>query len=433
MDRSYRDFDAYLREIEQERQLERQDRCPPEIPVPFGALLVAIVVLPLAIPLFLWLSVTRITEIIADLVVFNHQTFVAFVRDKFEKGSPTCGGRLCSLFNWYTGLYVLINIVLVIGWALLVALYPVVGVMHTMVECAWRAYDESDMWEESLVAGLGDVVRLNKADKEACAEQIAQYCAVGGVSPGRWLLAAGDFFLLTGVFEGIKCIQPMLNLHQRLLGLVDSVLDQTNNAHSGLEVATTAGVKAAKTVQKAAEVLEELGIKIPVSSAPAMTAHADILKQTSPRFALSQSRKSGFPSRRRSPRRSRDASRCSPPCSTALWPPCRVRSWTSSARIGRKSSKRRQARGPHRSRPRVLSSPCWPWCAVSSSGACCWLTSTSALLSQCGWNELHQRTHLQAASKHCSVFVHTLVVQWRSLRSQFIPWRSVQVPSCGSF
>tara|TARA_B110001452_G_scaffold186415_2_gene156873 strand:- start:481 stop:1350 length:870 start_codon:yes stop_codon:yes gene_type:complete len=270
MDRSYRNFDAYLKEIEQERLLQRQDRCPPELPVPLGALLVAVVVLPLSIPLFMWLSVTRITEIIADLVVFNHQTFVAFVRDKFKKGSPTYGGRLCSLFNWYTALYVLINVVLVIGWALLVALYPVVGVLHTMVECAWRAYDESDMWEQSLIAGLGDVVGVNKTDKEVFAEQIAQHCVVGGANPGRWLLAAGDFFLLTGVVEGVKCISPMLHLHQRLLGLVDSVLNQTNNAHSGLEAATTAGMKAAKTVQKAAQVLEELGIKIPVSQAPAM-------------------------------------------------------------------------------------------------------------------------------------------------------------------
>ena len=45
----------------------------------------------------------------------------------------------------------------------------------------------------------------------------------------RASLCVCDFFLLSGVAEGIKCVPPTYKLHQRLFKLLDGLLDTVND------------------------------------------------------------------------------------------------------------------------------------------------------------------------------------------------------------
>ena len=70
------------------------------------------------------------------------------------------------------------------------------------------------------------------------AEAIAERCVLGSCNVGRGLLYLGDFFLLTGVVEGLKRLPSIYRLHRKLLKLLKKLLDGVN----ALERAQVLGV-----------------------------------------------------------------------------------------------------------------------------------------------------------------------------------------------
>ena len=123
-----------------------------QFPIPLGSSLVAILMFPLAILVFLPFSVKLISEVMIGLIKLIHRKYSEYkegaYNDAVESGS--CAPWLVAPFNWYFKYWLAIEFILILVWPLLLIVHPIAGALHAMFEAGKQTYNESDLVDEAL-------------------------------------------------------------------------------------------------------------------------------------------------------------------------------------------------------------------------------------------------------------------------------------------
>ena len=123
-----------------------------QFPIPLGSTLVAILMFPLAILVFLPYSLKLITEVMFGLIHLVHRKYSEYTEGKYNDAvsEGSCVPWLVAPFNWYFKYWLAIEFILILLWPLLLIVHPIAGALHAMFEASKQTYNESDLVDEAL-------------------------------------------------------------------------------------------------------------------------------------------------------------------------------------------------------------------------------------------------------------------------------------------
>ncbi|KAL3914772.1 MAG: hypothetical protein SGPRY_007504, partial [Prymnesium sp.] len=162
---------------------EKEKSAPPtcsirrHFPLPLGSCLVAILAVPIALPVFVSTGIQYICKICVSILRLNNRKYWEYT----EHARKTC--KYWRLFcHWYTKYYILTNLLVIfILWPLLLVLYPIAGVLHATFDMASSTYTKSNMIDQ---AGVDDgfisseLDLLGITDTEKVPDQCAVHCKI---------------------------------------------------------------------------------------------------------------------------------------------------------------------------------------------------------------------------------------------------------------
>jgi hypothetical protein len=103
-----------------------------QFPIPLGAFLVGILVLPFAIISWIPLSFTYISKTLLAVASLLLQKYKEYCAEAAKK--DTCCAWWLAPFNWNLRYFLVGELVLVIAWILLLPVYPILGGVHAVYE-----------------------------------------------------------------------------------------------------------------------------------------------------------------------------------------------------------------------------------------------------------------------------------------------------------